>query len=83
MKTELPPFVLRVAQNLEDQELHVFLMLTSIVLENARQFFAGLGQGGKLTDEVDAIYRPFIDELMRRSVELEAPKPAARKEGNA
>jgi hypothetical protein len=81
--TELPSFVLRVAQNLEQQELHVLLMLTSIVLENARQFFASLGQGGKLTQEIDAIYRPFVDELMRRSAELEAPKPVTRKEGNA
>jgi hypothetical protein len=82
MKTaELPPFVLRVAANLEEQKLSTLLMLTSVVLENARQFFAGLG-AGQMRDEIDAVYKPFVDELMRRSIEHEE-SPAPPRLGNA
>jgi|HubBroStandDraft_6_1064221.scaffolds.fasta_scaffold142348_5 hypothetical protein len=83
-ETKISPFVARVAENLEEQQLATLLMLTSVVLENARQFFASLG-GGTMAAEIDAVYKPFVDELMRRSIELEEAKPVmpVRREGNA
>jgi hypothetical protein len=84
IETKISPFVARVAENLEEQKLPTLLMLTSVVLENARQFFGSLG-GGTMAAEIDAVYKPFVDELMRRSIELGEAKPAtpARREGNA
>jgi hypothetical protein len=77
---QLPPFVMRVAGNLEDEPLADFLRLTAVVVENARQFFIGVARGTDAEAEIDAIYRPWIAELWRRSLELQACGPAR---GNA
>lgn len=79
-KHQLPPFVLRVASNLEDEPLSDLLRLTSVVLENARQFMVGVAKGSDVAIEIDALYKPWISELLRRSFELET-RPASR--GNA
>jgi hypothetical protein len=71
-----PGFVARVASNLEDQPLSDVLRLTSVLLENAREFFARLDRSG----EIDAVYKPFVRELVRRAFELDGV-PASR--GNA
>ena len=76
----LPPFVLRVASNLEDESLADFLRLTAVVVENARQFFVGVARGSNVADEIDALYKPWIAELWRRSMELQAAGPSR---GNA
>src|SRR6185312_8555361 len=79
-KHQLPPFVLRVASNLADEPLADFLRLTAVVVENAREFFAGVARGTDAAANIDAIYRPWVAELWRRSLELDAYGPAR---GNA
>jgi hypothetical protein len=75
MKT--PGYVARVAENLEREPLADLLRLTAVVVENAREFFARLDRTG----EIDAVYKPFVRELIRRSFELEPG--ITRPRGNA
>lgn len=79
-KNQLPPFVLRVAANLEDETLADFLRLSAVVLENARTFFVGVARGTDVATEIDALYKPWIAEMLRRSFELQGRGPAR---GNA
>ena len=79
MKTLIPSFVLRVAQNLEDEPLSDFLRLTSVLMEHGRELLISAAPEA-LGRELDDVLKPFIAEMLRRAIELETLPPSR---GNA
>jgi hypothetical protein len=66
-----PPFIRRLGQNLDSATLPELLRYSAVVMENAREFFTKLDRTG----DIDALYKPFIRELLRRSFEAEPAPP--------
>ena len=72
MAAKLPPYVVRVAANLEQETDGNLLRLTAVLLENDRELLISIGRG-HAAEEIDAVYLPFVRELVRRADELDVP----------
>lgn len=73
----IAPYAEALSRQLDDEPLADFLRFVAVVMENGRGFFASLAQDGfDGADTFETVYRRFIAELWRRSMELETMPPS-------